>query len=740
MHVQEHINKEVVDDSGIKSLGNVNFDELYRTDETRDANESPFDTKSEIMFIKKEVPKTTVDNDQGIKAVHQTMQHDDALIIQEADSDLESMPDDELKSISRFKAGDDDEDANFENKAELSKTDKATVDYIGWLTKLRTQYPELILKPLNREFNALNTMESRRFVMLQKKLGKTIRTTVGKFVRRNVKKYIGEVNELLRELVRLMDLAPASSKAAAKGEKDFGSSEYSPTPPLKVVDKGKGIASKDDQIKQIMPLTDEGGSALSFSNLNQFRATGEGQMTLEDAKAQMEEIKRLAELKAGKEKLEKKLKRLMTAQELKVQAAELAAYESKRAKMMEEYNHCINFKDDPLLITKFSYRVNNSTKEATMRILLRNLKAKFRWVATQAGKLGISPPPKLITVDIHPGEKKECMKRKRIVKVIHEVFIKEYIVVDGIHRFLVPPDGVVGSPGLVIAKPEAGIFFYNRSFDLVFQRENEFHLASTPQLIRIQNAINVNSEIAQDMYNKMIYVMEAREDVVEARKIEIEDYLKTYSSAGMDISCATKDAFTSCWHLALIVLVLIPIVGANASAQMKYGKGFSADAKKMYEEASQIASDAVGSIRTVASFCAEEKLVIEYSNKCECPKKKGIQQVFYVMTLSAFAVSQSFAPDTGKVMSSVVSVFAILDGKSEIDPNDESGNDTVVGERGIQLSGGQKQRVAIVNSPKILLMDEATSALDAESERVVQDAPNKVMVNRTTVVVAHERQ
>ncbi|XP_073103972.1 ABC transporter B family member 11 isoform X2 [Elaeis guineensis] len=382
-------------------------------------------------------------------------------------------------------------------------------------------------------------------------------------------------------------------------------------------------------------------------------------------------------------------------------------------------------------------------------------------------------------------------------------------------------------------------------------------------------------------------------------------------------------AMVANWRLALVVSILGPLVGLQGYLQLKLLEPSSADAKKMYEDASQVASDAVGSIRTVASFCAEKRIMDTYEKKCKVPMKHGVRRgaisgfgfgfsnsvlygtyalcfyvgaifihdgrasftqvfmVYFALTVAAIGISQRAAvgPDSTKAKESTASIFTILDQKSKIDSSTDEGsvlanvrgdiefqhvsfryptrpdvqifrdlclripsrktvalvgesgsgkstaiallerfydpdsgkilldgveiwkfkvgwlrqqiglvsqepvlfNDTIyaniaygkqgevseeeiiaaaetanahhfisalpqgydtnVGERGMQLSGGQKQRIAIaravIKNPKILLLDEATSALDVESEHVVQEALDRVMVGRSTVVVAH---
>ncbi|KAE8671810.1 ABC transporter B family member 7 [Hibiscus syriacus] len=306
--------------------------------------------------------------------------------------------------------------------------------------------------------------------------------------------------------------------------------------------------------------------------------------------------------------------------------------------------------------------------------------------------------------------------------------------------------------------------------------------------------------------------------------------LSTDASTGLVI------AFTANWILAIAILDVMPFTLIQGYLQTKFLKIFSANAKLKYEEASQVANDAVGGSlsRTCKRYRVRILLLCLILHKCllfylgsvlvkhRKEKFDEVFKVFFAMTVSAIGVSQTsaLAPDTNKAKDSAALIVNILDRKPPIDSSSEdgltiatvtgnieleqtvalvgesgSGKSTVislvlrfydpnsgsvildgtdirketqpkkrswqqqeqrmhtlfqliaaglktsVGERGVQLSGGKKKRIsiarAILKNPRILLLDEATSSLDTESERVVQEALDAVMVNQTTVVVSH---
>lgn len=379
-------------------------------------------------------------------------------------------------------------------------------------------------------------------------------------------------------------------------------------------------------------------------------------------------------------------------------------------------------------------------------------------------------------------------------------------------------------------------------------------------------------------------------------------------------------AFILNWRITLVVIATYPLIISGHISEKLFMKGYGGNLSKAYLKANMLAGEAVSNIRTVAAFCAEEKILDLYARELVEPSKnsftrgqiagifygicqffifssyglalwygsvlmekelagfKSIMKSFMVLIVTALAMGETLAlaPDLLKGNQMAASVFEILDRKTQVmgDVGEElknvkgtielrgvqfsypsrpdtlifmdfdlrvrsgksmalvgqsgsgkssvlslilrfydptagkvmidgidirklkvkslrkhiglvqqepalfattiyenilygkegasetelieaaklanahgfisslpEGYSTKVGERGVQLSGGQKQRVAIaravLKNPEILLLDEATSALDVESERIVQQALDRLMRNRTTVMVAH---
>nr|GEV38925.1 retrovirus-related Pol polyprotein from transposon TNT 1-94 [Tanacetum cinerariifolium] len=284
------------------------------------------------------------------------------------------------------------------------------------------------------------------------------------------------------------------------------SSSYSPTPPQELTppkdeSKRKGIAS-EEPFKDLMPYMEEGWSKPKMINLKSF-ITLECLLNSEDVMAQVKVMKRLADLKAKKENY-----RVNSSLEASMRITRgndplnVMVYEKFRLKT-------VGF-SEWLKIQALTSKVKSKSND----LLLQSLWAKFTWILSQAKGLGIPPPPELANFRVSD----EYKKRKR-TENLKEVFVKEDVVVDGMHMNLAHPPGIEGRRGPVIREPDACIFYYNGNFDLVFQKESKFHLATTPQLIRLQSAIIRGTLEAEEMYKLTKLTIKARSDAAEARRI-----------------------------------------------------------------------------------------------------------------------------------------------------------------------------------------------------------------------------
>nr|GEW33178.1 hypothetical protein [Tanacetum cinerariifolium] len=215
---------------------------------------------------------------------------------------------------------------------------------------------------------------------------------------------------------------------------------------------------------------------------------------------------------------------------LKAQSQKWTEHEAKNAKMMQEYKRQISFRADTLPITKISYVVNFK-KEATIKITrgdnplnlvvhpnfrLKTLGFSEWLVINQAKRLGLSPPPELATFGLTAEEK----KRKR-TGLIKEVFVTENVRVDGMDRNLIPLFRIMPIQCLVINEPESGIFFMNMNTNI----EARSDYIKAREIVE-KNLDNVGRKIRIQVT-----------DIVK----EVEDYLKTCSSAGIDMSWFLND-------------------------------------------------------------------------------------------------------------------------------------------------------------------------------------------------------
>ncbi|GJU64091.1 putative reverse transcriptase domain-containing protein [Tanacetum coccineum] len=539
------------------------------------------------------------------KEIDQTLKKADS---DETDSGLQSMPDDDIALLPDFKTEDSDNEElrTLNTKAdqlEFSISKKVTDDIqssvpLIFADALKANFPggattnlrviECRTSPLVNEENALvphASVEKSSVVNTSEKKVTDDEPPIKKmkFLLLTPSSILSPtpLNSILPIPVQKPDAITMTIEQFTKHLSKTTSSIFSPTPPRELTSprdltpprdesKWNGIATKEP-LKEIMPFIEEGGSVTKMPNFMPF-STPDGQMTNDDVMAQLKEIKRLADLKAEKEKFEKSLKKILNPATIKAQAQKMAEYNAKRKLMFDEYNHQLTHRADQLPITKISYRVNSS-KEATIRITRGNdplnltIYERFKlktlgfseWLEVHAlasKTKSISPPSELSTFGVSINDK----KIKRSLEILTEVFMKENVMVDGMHRNLVPHPRIEGGKGLVIREPESGVFFYNgtliwgtpeaeeffKKMDLIIESRDDANQARKiiqdnldglgQNMLSVEEPLSARLSSIEGLVECIASTSNLRRIQVKDIVKEVEDHLKTYSSAGMDIS------------------------------------------------------------------------------------------------------------------------------------------------------------------------------------------------------------
>ncbi|GJX68433.1 hypothetical protein Tco_0304160 [Tanacetum coccineum] len=490
------------------SMGNVTFKELFGN-----AEESPYDTESEIKVVKRFKLQYTDDEDQikFIGPIYSNMEDDTVYRFEAAETKDDDTQSKHKEGFSKFdeEVADNDfvprlvADA-FEGRIYefLSDTLKNILPQIiedafkHALPKfdekvhatLKAHVPEIIIKPLNKELNALNTLESNRLDALQKKLLNTIEIKVRKFVQRNVRKKFSGVNELLKYCITQLDKSDVNLRELVDLIRDLIILIDSASASAKAAPDGENKSTQTDKESEIQVLTIAQGEQQPI-NITKPKNAKEAYVNAHLTKLLQSQIFCGLFFKGR-----------TSSEEFEVHDA--------------RFHHSFTNARFYNPFTNSSELVNNSSKEASIRIIKDNqplnltINDKFvlkmlgfsEWLETRAEKLGIPPPPQLTAFGLTTSEK----IRKRSAEILKEVFMKEDIVMDGMHMNLVPPQGVIGSEG------RSSVSLTNTEDSL----SSKHHRALKGLVECKASASNL----------RRIQV----KDIVK----EVKDYLKTYSSAG----------------------------------------------------------------------------------------------------------------------------------------------------------------------------------------------------------------